>query len=302
MPNFTHLHVHSHYSLLDGLPKIPQLVANAKSKNFDALALTDHGAMHGIIEFYKEATSQNIKPILGIEIYVAPRRLTDKQARQDDANYHLVLLAENIQGYQNLLKLNTIAHLQGFYYKPRIDHDTLAQYSQGLVGLSACFKGEIPQALRKQDPKQAKELIKKYQSIFGVENFYLEIQAHPELPDQVKLNEQLAELATSTSVPLIATNDVHYLETADGEAQDILVCIQTGKTVTDEKRLKMTGLDCSLKTEEQMRADLPLYGYAIDNAYRLGQKLNGAAFGKKILPELSHAGRRNTRSLLTPFN
>lgn len=299
MPNFTHLHVHSHYSLLDGLPKIPQLIANAKTKNFDAIALTDHGAMHGIIEFYKEATSQNIKPILGIEMYVAPRRLTDKQARLDDANYHLVLLAENIQGYQNLLKLNTIAHLQGFYYKPRIDHDTLKQYSQGIVALSACFKGEIPQALRRQDPKQAVELIKKYQSIFGEENFYLEIQAHPELPDQVKLNDQLAELAKTTSVPLVATNDAHYLESADGEAQDILVCIQTGKTVNDEKRLNMTGLDCSLKTEEQMRQDLPDYNFAIDNSYRLGQKLNVAIpLGKRFFPSYPTPGGETPEAYL----
>ncbi|MBI5733727.1 MAG: DNA polymerase III subunit alpha [Candidatus Kerfeldbacteria bacterium] len=285
MSDFVHLHVHSHYSLLDGLPKIPDLVANAKKKGFKALALTDHGVMHGVVEFYKEATANNLKPILGVEAYVAPRQLTDKQARLDDANNHLILLAQNLTGYQNLLKLISLAHLQGFYYKPRIDLEILRQYHEGLIALSACFKGQIPSALRQGDETKAVELARTYQTILGENNFYLEIQAHPEMPEQVILNKQLAELGKTLSLPLVATNDVHYLESADGEAQDILVCIQTGKTVDDPNRLNTRGLDNSLKTAQAMRQDLPEYGAAIDCAGEVAERLNvELPLGKRFFP------------------
>lgn len=285
MGTFTHLHVHSHYSLLDGLAKIPELVQNAKAKGFTSLALTDHGAMYGIVEFYKECRDKGISPILGVEAYLAPRKLTDKQHKLDDQTSHLVLLARNMTGYKNLLKLVTIAHLQGFYYKPRIDHETLAQYHDGLVALSACLKGEIPQALAQGDDKKVKELVQWYLSTFGENNFYLEVQAHPELSEQVTLNQALRKLSQEFSLPLVATNDCHYLETSDREAQDILVCIQTGKKVTDEKRLDMRGLDTSLKTEAVMRQELPDFLDAIEQTGRLAAELKvELPLGQRFFP------------------
>lgn len=283
--NFAHLHVHSHYSLLDGLSKIPDLVSNAKAKGFDKLALTDHGAAYGLIEFYKECLNQEIQPILGVETYVAPRRLSDKQPRLDDYSYHLVLLARNLTGYKNLLKLITIAHLQGFYYKPRLDHETLAQYHDGLVALSGCLKGEIPQAISRGDMTAAKNLIKWHMATFGEGNFFLEIQSHPELESQIKLNQELRRLSNEFSLPLIATNDSHYLETTDSEAQDILVCIQTGKKVTDTNRLDMRGVDASLKPEAVIRQELPDYQDAIDNAAKLAAELKvELPLGKRFFP------------------
>ncbi len=270
---FTHLHVHSHYSLLDGLPKIPDLVANAKNKGFTKLALTDHGAVYGLIEFYKECRNQEILPILGVETYVAPRRLTDKQAKIDDQSYHLILLAKDLTGYKNIIKLVTLAHLQGFYYKPRVDHQALEMYSRGLVALSGCLKGEIPQAIMRGDEVQVKNLIQWYSSVFGENNFYLEVQSHPELEEQIKVNQELRRLSKEFNLPLIATNDSHYLESEDKDAQDILVCIQTGKKVTDEKRLDMRLIDTSLKTEDIIRQELKDYPDAVDQADILAQQL-----------------------------
>ena len=285
MPKFAHLHVHSHYSLLDGLSKIPDLISYAKEQGFESLALTDHGVMHGIVEFYKEATTQGLKPILGMEAYVAPRALTDKQPRIDDQLSHLVLLARTVEGYKNLLRLSTIAQLQGFYYKPRLDHQTLKQYHAGLVALSGCLKGEIPQALRRGDEAGAKQLANTYSKIFGDNNFYLEIQAHPEMPEQVELNKRLRDFSRLTSLPLIATNDSHYLHSDDQEAQDILVCIQTGKTVDDAERLDMRGLDTSLKSEAVMRQDLPDFIDAIDQAGTLAQELTvELPMGQRFFP------------------
>jgi len=273
MSKFTHLHVHSHYSLLDGLPKIPDLVAFAKAQGFTSLALTDHGVMYGAVEFYKAATAAGLKPIIGVEAYVAPRKLTDKQTRVDDHLAHLVLLARNLEGYRNLLKLVTLAHLQGFYYKPRIDHEALQQYAGGITALSACLKGEIPQALARGDERGAREHIDFYRRTFGEGNFYLEVQAHPELPEQVELNSRLKALGKELGLPLVATNDSHYLLPSDQEVQDILVCIQTGKKVTDEKRLDMRGVNTSLKSESDMRQDLPDFGFAIEEAGTLAAGL-----------------------------
>lgn len=285
MSKFAHLHVHSHYSLLDGLPKIPDLVASAKAKGFTALALTDHGSMYGAVEFYKECTNQGLQPIIGVEAYVAPRQLTDKEARLDDRNSHLVLLARNLAGYRNLLKLITLAHLQGFYYKPRIDHEALRRYSSGLIALSACLKGEIPQALLRGDEPSARQLIATYRSIFGEGNFFLEVQAHPELKEQQLVNAELRRLGVELGLPLVATADSHYLEPGDRDAQDILVCIQTGKKVADTDRLDMRGVDTSLKDEATMRAELPDFGDAIDQTFELaaGIKLE-LELGKRFFP------------------
>lgn len=285
MSKFVPLHIHSHYSLLDGLPKIPNLVTRAKELGFEALALTDHGVMYGAVEFYKTATEAGLKPIIGVEIYVAPRSLTDKQAKIDDENYHLILLAKNLEGYHNLLKLVTVAHLQGFYYKPRVDHETLKQYQNGIIALSACLKGEIPQAISRGDEAGAKKLIEFYRHTFGDGNFYLEVQAHPELPEQVELNKTLKNLGAELSIPLVATNDSHYLNSDDQEAQDILVCIQTGKKVTDDRRLDMRGLDTSLKSEEQMRQDLPDFAEAIEQTGKVADSISlEFPLGKRFFP------------------
>jgi len=256
------------------LPKIPELISHVKKLGQPAVALTDHGSMYGAVEFYKEALNQNIKPIIGVETYLAPRRRKDREHKIDDQNNHIVLLARNATGYHNLLKLVSIAHLEGFYYRPRIDWEILAEYSQGLVALSACLKGNIPQALMAGDLAKAKELISKYLKIFGVDNFYLEVQAHPELTEQVKVNQRLLELGKEMGIPLVATNDAHYLRAEDAEAQDILVCIQTGKKVMETDRLDMRQLNTSLKSEAEMKKDLPEFSEALAATGELADTLN----------------------------
>lgn len=252
MSDFVHLHVHSHYSLLDGLSKIPDLVKRAKEYKMDALALTDHGVMYGSLEFYKECRAQGIKPILGMEAYIAPRRLTDKEPAKDTKYNHLLLFAKNEAGYKNLIKLTTVAHLDGFYYKPRIDLDLLARHSEGLIASSACLKGKIPQLLLDNRYEEAKQTALDYQQMFGQHSFYLEIEHHPEIPRQVEVNQLIMQLARETKIPLIATKDSHYLDPADNQAQDAMVCIQTGKTVEDRKRLNMSQFDVSFTPAQTM--------------------------------------------------
>ena len=220
---FVHLHTHSHYSLLDGLPKIPDLVNRVKSLGMDALALTDHGVLYGVVEFYKEARRKGVKPIIGLEAYVAPNLLSDKRAKIDDSPWHLTLLAETNEGYHNLLKLATIAHLEGFYYKPRVDRSVLKKHAAGLIALSGCLGGEVSQALLRDGYEEARRVVEAYIEIFGKENYFLEIQNHPTLPDQVKVNKGLLRLADATGLPLVATRDSHYLELDDKEAQDAMV-------------------------------------------------------------------------------
>ncbi|HHX87028.1 MAG TPA: DNA polymerase III subunit alpha, partial [Firmicutes bacterium] len=258
-PGFAHLHVHTEFSLLDGAARIKQLVKQAKQMGMTALAITDHGVMYGVVDFYQEAVKHNLKPVIGCEVYVAPRSRFQKQPGKDDYQYHLVLLAENNQGYRNLMSLVSGAFIDGFYYKPRVDRELLEQHSEGLIALSGCLAGEIPSLMLNRQFDAARQAACYYRDLFGRESFYLELQDHG-LPEQEEVNRQLVALSREEGIPVVATNDVHYLSRDDQAAHDILLCIQTGKTIHDQGRLKFKSSEFYLKSPEQMKqlfADLP---------------------------------------------
>lgn len=283
--NFVHLHVHTHYSLLDGMGKINDYLDKAKSLGMDALAITDHGVMYGVIEFYKEAKKRGIKPIIGCECYIAPRKLTDKTAKVDTKPYHIVLLAANEKGYKNLLKLTSIAHLEGYYYKPRIDKKTLREHAEGLIALSACLHGEVSTHLTNVNREAAKKAALEYQEIFGKDNYYLELQDHPDLPEQKMVNKEMIKLSKETGVPLVVTNDVHYANKEDAEAQDILLCVQTGKFVSDEDRMKMS-TDNSLRNPEDLAKAFSEVPEALENTVKIAEKCNlKLDLGKILIPD-----------------
>lgn len=285
MTKFTHLHVHSHYSLLDGLSKIPELIDYVKELGMDAIALTDHGVLYGAVEFYKEAKKKDIKPIIGCETYIAYERMTQKRPNIDSKRYHLVLLAKNQKGYQNLVKLTTEAHLKGFYYKPRIDDELLAQYSEGLIGLSACIQGQIPRLIISSRIKEAEEKALKYQEIFGKDSFYLELQHHPNIKEQKIANQGLIAISKKYNIPLVATNDSHYLRPEDAKAQDILMLINTGADKNDPERLTMMADDFSLRSPGQMAKDFKDISQAIENTEKIKEMCNFEfSFGNTILP------------------
>ena len=272
--NFTHLHVHSHYSLLDGLSKIDDLLDYVKKLGMDSVALTDHGVLYGAVEFYKKAKKAGIKPIIGAEMYMAYERMGQKRPNIDDKRYHLVLLVKNEQGYKNLVKLITKAHLEGFYYRPRIDDELLAEYSSGLIGLSACLQGKIPKLILSDRIEEAENYILKYQKIFGKNNFYLEIQDHPNLKGQKKVNDTLIKLSKKLDAPLVATNDSHYLKPEDSEAQDILMMINTGSKPDDPERLTMKTDDFSMRTPQQMFESFKKVPEAIENTQKIKDLCN----------------------------
>ena len=283
---FTHLHTHSHYSLLDGLVKIDDLIQTASKNGMKALALTDHGVMYGVIEFYEKARAQGLKPLIGVEVYLANNRMIDKRPNIDNKQYHLVLIAKNKQGYQNLIKLTTHAHLEGFYYKPRIDRDLLKKHKGGLIALSACLKGEVPTTILNGDLKKAEENALFYQDTFGTGNFYLELQHHPNIPEQARVNAEIIKIARKNNIPLVATNDVHYLEKSDAEAQEILLCLQSKNTLLDQNRpLSMAGEDFSFtpsKLMEEYFHDVP---EAIENTDKVAQMCNlDITLGQTKLP------------------
>ena len=252
MTRFTHLHVHSHYSLLDGLAKIDDLVKRAGELGMDSLALTDHGALYGAIEFYQKAKQAGIKPIIGCEMYVAYEGMRDRRPGIDDKRYHLTVLARNYEGYKNLLKLVTKSHLEGFYYKPRVDKEAFAMHAKGLIALSGCLSGEIPKAIRYQKPDAARRLAEEYRDIFGKENFYLELGAHVDHPEQKAVNSALIELSRATGILTVATGDIHYVMPQDADAQDILVSVQTGTTMENEERLTMRAMNLSMRSADEM--------------------------------------------------
>lgn len=284
MNKFVHLHNHSHYSLLDGLSKIEDLVKKTKALGMNAVALTDHGYMYGIIEFYKEAKKQGIKPIIGIETYVAPRKISDREPNIDDKKYHLVLLAKNNVGYKNLIKITTAANLEGFYYKPRVDRDVLRKYSEGVIALSACLSGEIPRAILSREFEKAEALMQEYKNIFG-ENFYLEISHHPNIKVADTVNKKLVEYSEKFGIPLAATCDSHYLEKDDAQAQDTLVAVQTGPKLGEGDRITMAQDDFSLKSPEEIYSTFPYPKSALENTQKIADMCNvQIELGKIQLP------------------
>jgi DNA polymerase-3 subunit alpha len=283
---FTHLHCHSEYSLLDGLPKIDEFLNSVKKLGMDSVALTDHGNIYGAVEFYKKAKEKGIKPILGCEMYQALERMTDERPGIDDKRYHLVLLVKNEGGYKNLVKLITRSHLEGFYYKPRIDEEILAQYSEGLIGLSACLQGKIPKLVLAKKIDEAQKTALKYQEIFGKDNFYLELQHHPNLKEQKIVNKALINISEKLKIPLVATNDSHYLKPEDADAQDVLMLINTGADPNDPERLTLKADDFSLRTPEKMIEDFKDVPEAIENTQKIVNLCNFQfELGKIKLPQ-----------------
>jgi DNA polymerase III subunit alpha len=272
-PNdFTHLHVHSEFSLLDGLGRVNEIVDAAAGHGMDAIALTDHGALYGAVAFFQAATAKGLKPIIGLETYVSRRTMRDKEGKADAQPYHLILLAKDLTGYQNLCRLATDAHLDGYYYKPRIDREHLARHSQGLIGLSACLNGEIPRALEVDDWESARRLTGEYADILGGD-FFLELQDHG-LPEQRRLNEQLIRLAKETGQPLVATNDLHYVHERQADAHDVLLCIGTANNLDTPGRLKFETRDFWVKSAAQMAALFPDQREALVNTRRIAEMTN----------------------------
>ena len=271
---FIHLHVHSHYSLLDGLAKIDEIVEKAKKLGMNSLALTDHGAMYGAIEFYRKCLENDIKPIIGVEIYISSNSRFNKGAGKMDRRFHLILLAKNEAGYRNLIKLITKSYLEGFYYKPRVDKELLKEYSEGLIALTGCLQGEVPSAILDNDMALAKKAALEYEKIYGKGNFYLEIQDHPNSLDQVRTNEGMIKLSKEINIPLVATNDVHYLNKEDADVHDVLLCIQTNHNVNEKERMTMKEDDYSFKSPEQMVRAFKGVPEAIENTVKIAAQCN----------------------------
>lgn len=270
---FTHLHVHTEYSLLDGSAKINELIDRAKELNMDSLAITDHGAMYGAIDFYKAAKEKGIKPIIGCEVYVSPQSRKIKDNSKGFHYYHLVLLAETNEGYQNLIKLVSYGFLDGFYYKPRIDMDLLKQYHKGIIACSACLAGAVARNILQVSYEKAKEIALEYDAVFGRGNFFLEMQDHG-LSNQKTVNTALLKMHEETGIPLICSNDSHYIFKEDSKAHDILLCIQTGKTVDDENRMRYEGSEFYLKSSDEMYALFPYAEEALENTAKIAQRCN----------------------------
>ncbi|MBR4758548.1 MAG: DNA polymerase III subunit alpha [Lachnospiraceae bacterium] len=281
---FTHLHVHTEYSLLDGSNKIKECVARVKELGMDSCAITDHGVMFGVIDFYRAAQAAGIKPILGCEVYVAPNSRFDKEPGGDERYHHLVLLAENNEGYANLVKIVSAGFTEGYYYKPRVDKEILRKYHEGIIALSACLAGEVPRFIERGMIEEAKKAALEMQEIFGEKNYFLELQDHG-IGEQKTVNSVLLSMSDELFIPLVATNDVHYTYAEDAKAHDILLCIQTGKRVSDENRMRYEGGQYYIKSEEEMRSLFPYAQSAIDNTHKIAERCNvEIEFGKYKLP------------------
>lgn len=284
MKNFVHLHVHTEYSLLDGAGRVEKIVARAKELGMEAVAITDHGVMYGVVDFYKQAKKCGIKPLIGCEVYVAPRTMRDRDPKLDGSQYHLVLLAKDEEGYKNLIKLVSIGFTEGFYYKPRVDMKVLREYSEGIVALSACLAGMIPESILNGNYEAAKNAALEYYEIFGEGNFYLELQDHG-IKEQSLVNQELIRLSKETGIPLVATNDVHYAEKEDSAVQDVLLCIQTGKTLLEEDRLRFQGEEFYLKSPGEMHEIFKYIPEALENTSKIAKECNlEFSFGQVHLP------------------
>ncbi|HEX3096013.1 MAG TPA: DNA polymerase III subunit alpha, partial [Patescibacteria group bacterium] len=299
---FTHLHCHSHYSLLDGLSKIPDLIAAAKADGQTSIAITDHGVMYGAIDFFNECNAAGIKPIIGMEAYIAPRAMTDKEGK-DDANYfHMTLLAETFEGYLNLMKLTTIAHIEGFYYKPRLDLKTLKEHSAGIIALSGCPRGHVARAITENRGKEepAETMLAVMLDIFGPNNFFLELQRNANDGHELQPNDELVALGKKFNVPIVATQDCHYISKDDAEAQDIMVCIGTGRTVEDVKRLDMRGHDLSLNSIAEMQAKFADLPEAITNTQVIAERCNVTIpIGQRLFPKVKLPEGKTSEEHLT---
>ena len=289
--SFTHLHVHTEYSLLDGSSKIKELVARVKELGMDSIAITDHGVMYGVIDFYRAAKEAGIKPIIGCEIYVAPGSRFDRESvKGEDRYYHMVLLAKNDLGYHNLMKIVSRGFTEGFYYKPRVDYEVLEQFHEGIIALSACLAGEIPSLIRKGQYEEAKKTALKYRDLFGENSFYLELQDHG-LSEQRDVNNSLLRMSKETGIPLVVTNDIHYIYDTDAEAHDILLCIQTGKKLADENRMRYEGGQYFCKSEEEMKRLFPYAREAIENTHKIADMCNvEIVFGEQKVPKFDVPG------------
>ncbi len=282
---FTHLHVHTEYSLLDGAARIKDLVARVKELGMDSVAITDHGVMFGVIDFYNECKKQGIKAILGCEVYTAARTMEDKDSEKDKYQGHLVLLTKNNTGYHNLMKIVSRGFTKGYYYKPRIDRDLLRQYSEGLIATSACLAGDVQRNLLNGDYEGAKKIALELLEIFGEGNFYLELQDQG-LEEEVRILPQMVRLHEETGIPFVATNDVHYVNQEDAAAHDILLCIQTATNVDDEKRMRFPNDQFYLKSEKEMRTIFARFPEALDNTHHIANQCNvEIEFGNYHLPE-----------------
>ena len=284
--NFAHLHVHTEYSLLDGSNKIKEYVGRVKELGMNSAAITDHGVMYGVIDFYRAAKAAGIKPILGCEVYVAPNSRFDRElAGGEDRYYHLVLLAENNTGYANLMKIVSKGFVEGYYYKPRVDKEVLRTYSEGIIALSACLAGEVQRYISKGLYDEAKNKALEYEEIFGKGNYFLELQDHG-IPEQAFVNQKLMQMSEELGIELVATNDVHYTYAEDEKPHDILLCIQTGKKLADENRMRYEGGQYYVKSPEQMAALFPYALQALENTQKIADRCNvEIEFGVTKLPK-----------------
>ena len=284
--SFTHLHVHTEYSLLDGASKIKELVHHTKELGMDSIAITDHGVMYGVIDFYKAARAEGIKPIIGCEVYVAPGSRFDRElGKGENRYYHLVLLAENDIGYHNLTKIVSRGFTEGYYYKPRVDREVLQEFHEGVIALSACLVGEVATKLRQGFYEEAKQAALEHQEIFGKGNYFLELQDHG-IPEQRTVNQGLMRMSQETGIELVATNDIHYVKESDAEAHDILLCIQTAKKVSDEDRMRYDGGQYYLKSPEEMEELFPYAKQALENTGKIAQRCNvEIVFGEQKVPK-----------------
>ena len=285
--SFAHLHVHTEYSLLDGSNKIKECISRVKELGMDSVAITDHGVMFGVIDFYRAAKAEGIHPILGCEVYVAPGSRFEKETAGsgEDRYYHLVLLAKNDIGYHNLMKIVSRGFTEGYYYKPRVDLELLREFHEGLIALSACLAGEVQRNILRGMYEESKSAALRYQEIFGRDNFFLELQDHG-LKEQKMVNQSLLRMSQETGIELVATNDVHYTYAEDEKPHDMLLCIQTGKKLSDENRMRYEGGQYYIKSEEEMRKLFPYAVQALENTQKIAKRCNvEIEFGVTKLPK-----------------